>query len=390
MSFITKREGAGNQPAKGIVDGPRRVSSAMQMQGRLLRITFLLRCAQAAFVEPVASNGAGLTQGRCMTRLPCATLRTQGRLCNFAGHSIAGSRSRKRLQTLDSISMSSSLYQDQAAAMARRAEMEREWLEPSLVELAATAVPAKAQKKMAAVSGTAGAGFGAGAAVKKAKSAADVAAPILAKALKSEGVIRVDGALSTATAHWLQDFVLQQRAVSKQLVQDGTAGAEECFGVELERGGGLRCDLLLPLPPLAPVLSELLGANGKLGPLLAKVCGSDAELYELCSLITEPGSPRQNVHPDTPFQKYCPLYVVFVALQDVVSSMGPTIFIPGSHTQAQSDLFAARGEVIVESLAVRTRIESKGRRQRIYEEPLSELSDHRGLCVHLLVCSHLC
>ena len=96
--------------------------------------------------------------------------------------------------------------------------MEREWLEPSLVELAATAVPAKAQKKMAAVSGTAGAGFGAGAAVKKAKSAADVAAPILAKALKSEGVIRVDGALSTATAHWLQDFVLQQRAVSKQLV----------------------------------------------------------------------------------------------------------------------------------------------------------------------------
>ena len=82
--------------------------------------------------------------------------------------------------------------------------------------------------------------------------------------------------------------------------------------------------------------------------------------------------------------------MVFVALQDVVSSMGPTIFIPGSHTQAQSDLFAARGEVIVESLAVRTRIESKGRRQRIYEEPLSELSDHRGLCAHLLVCSHLC
>ena len=33
---------------------------------------------------------------------------------------------------------------------------------------------------------------------------------------------------------------------------------------------------------------------------------------------------------------------------------------------------------------------SKGRRQRIYEEPLSDLSDHRGLRVHLLVCSHLC
>ena len=302
--------------------------------GSMLSLAVMLQCAQAAWVTPLSSSAVFLA--------PSSSL-----CCRGTMHRFGISRPYKALGKQPcGISMSSSLYQDQAAAMARRAEQEREWLEPNGVELLATIVPAKTQKKMAAVSGSAGAGFGAGAAPKKALSPSDLAAPLLAAVLKSEGVIRVDGALSAATATWLQEYVLQQRELSKQLVQDGTAGAEECFGVELERGGGLRCDLLLPLSPLVPVLTELLGTDGKLGPLLARVCGSDAELYELCSLITEPGSPRQNVHPDTPFQKHSPLYVVFVALQDVTSAMGPTIFIPGSHTQAQSDLFAARGEVL--------------------------------------------
>ena len=144
----------------------------------------------------------------------------------------------------------------------------------------------------------------------------------MAAVLQKEGLIRVNDALSKSTAAELQAYVLQQREASRQLVKDGAASAEECFGVELERGGGLRCDLLLPLPPLVSVLSELLGAKGKLGPLLQQVCGAESHLYELCTLITEPGSPRQTVHPDTPFQKNTPLYVVFVALQDVSNAMG--------------------------------------------------------------------
>lgn len=223
---------------------------------------------------------------------------------------------------------------------------ERQWLETSSCELLPPVLSAKAQKKLA-VSSRAGGGFGASS--KKAKAPADPAAPLLASILKREGVIRVDGkhipaltslfgskhlkhtthispsksgALSTSTATALQKQVLAQRESSRKLVEDGGAGAEECFGIELERGGGLRCDLLLPLTPVAPALEELLGANGKIGALLEHVCGKDGLLYELCALITEPGSPRQTIHPDTPFQEHCPLYAVFVALQDVTDPMG--------------------------------------------------------------------
>ena len=51
------------------------------------------------------------------------------------------------------------------------------------------------------------------------------------------------------------------------------------------------------------------------------------------ALRTEPGSTRQQVHFDTPHQKKPPLYAAFISLQDVTPSMGPTIFLPGSHTR---------------------------------------------------------
>jgi hypothetical protein len=200
---------------------------------------------------------------------------------------------------------------------------ERQWLEARSVELLPPILDAKKQKKLATAS-RAGGGFGAGAS-KKATSSTDASAKLLAAELKREGVVRIDGALSAATAESLRKFVLQQRDVSKKLVEDGGAAAEDCFGVELERGGGLRFDLLLPLPPVVPALAELLGPAGRMGAVLEQVCGKDAHLYELCSLITEPGSPRQTIHPDTPFQKHCPLYAVFVALQDVTNAMGYTL-----------------------------------------------------------------
>ena len=40
------------------------------------------------------------------------------------------------------------------------------------------------------------------------------------------------------------------------------------------------------------------------------------------ALRTEPGSARQPVHWDTPFQAVAPLYTAFVALQDVTIDMG--------------------------------------------------------------------
>ena len=48
------------------------------------------------------------------------------------------------------------------------------------------------------------------------------------------------------------------------------------------------------------------------------------------SLYARPGSTRQPVHCDTPYQVTPPLYTAFVALQDVTMEMGPTMFVPKS------------------------------------------------------------
>jgi TPR repeat protein len=80
-------------------------------------------------------------------------------------------------------------------------------------------------------------------------------------------------------------------------------------------------------------LRELL-LQGTLANVLLSTLGDDATLYELAVLISEPGSPRQPVHPDNPHQEHPPLLTCFVALQDIHSSMGPTTFIPKTNTAA--------------------------------------------------------
>ena len=70
--------------------------------------------------------------------------------------------------------------------------------------------------------------------------------------------------------------------------------------------------------------------------------GADAELFELAALVSDPGAPRQPVHPDTPFMQTQPepqVVTAFVALQDIDESMGPTFFLPGTHVQQAHDTF---------------------------------------------------
>ena len=62
----------------------------------------------------------------------------------------------------------------------------------------------------------------------------------------------------------------------------------------------------------------------------------------MAATITYPGSARQMVHPDLPHQRHSPLYVVFLALQDISEDMGPTTFFPGSHSKKARDKFDDR------------------------------------------------
>merc|ERR1711985_12045 len=60
----------------------------------------------------------------------------------------------------------------------------------------------------------------------------------------------------------------------------------------------------------------------------AKV-GVEASLYELAALVSDSGADRQPVQ----------VYTAIVALQDEVVELGPTLFLPGTHTEtAYKDL----------------------------------------------------
>jgi len=90
---------------------------------------------------------------------------------------------------------------------------------------------------------------------------------------------------------------------------------------------------------LADSLQYLLGEDGTLRFLYENLVTLKGEFYELAAVITDPGSTRQKVHPDLPFQDTAPLYVIFLALQDVDESMGPTSFLLRTHTAKENALF---------------------------------------------------
>jgi hypothetical protein len=76
---------------------------------------------------------------------------------------------------------------------------------------------------------------------------------------------------------------------------------------------------------LDDALQELLGDQRTL-------CGMYEELVMMqAAVIPNQESARQWIHPDLPFQDTLPLYVVFVALQNVTEDMGPTSYLMGTH-----------------------------------------------------------
>lgn len=62
--------------------------------------------------------------------------------------------------------------------------------------------------------------------------------------------------------------------------------------------------------------------------------------------MSDVGSQRQVIHPDTPFidGKGPVLYTCFIALQDVTLDMGPTTWLPRTHTKEVHDAFTAGTE----------------------------------------------
>jgi len=154
--------------------------------------------------------------------------------------------------------------------------------------------------------------------------------------------VKLDGILSPNTVCTLRHEILERRdAALLKITGQGDDADDDNWkkyfaDVLLKGHQGQRCDLLLPLaynPVLQTALYELLVSSNLLyNTLVNALGGDDITLYELASLISEPGSLRQPVHPDNPHQEFPPLLTVFVALQAITPAMGPTNFIPRSHT----------------------------------------------------------
>lgn len=189
--------------------------------------------------------------------------------------------------------------------------------------------------------------------------------PMIARTLREDGVVRLNGVLSSVLAATLREEILERRAAAYEVLlagdttkDGGDDGAWRKYFADVLLKEN-RCDLLLPLKGsrgLQTALHELFVSSPLLSNLLViALGGDDATLYELSALISEPGSPRQPVHPDNPYQEHTPLLTVFIALQDITTHMGPTTFLPHTHTAAahhQFDDIAQRDALLRTSSSV--------------------------------------
>jgi len=227
------------------------------------------------------------------------------------------------------------LFQDSKQAITKRAERERELLEPNTREM-------KAPKRGRSKSGSGG-GFG------KQQGAQAASESIHAETVRKEGVCLVKNVLTRERAAELRKCVEDELARAYEAVERHPESSIGRFNVPAETFDPLRGYLLLPLRdeasvesgtakgPLVQAVSELLESGSLLGDLFETTCGGgSAELYDLVGLRTEASATRQPIHSDTPWQKVPGLFCAFIALQDVRYEMGTTVFLPGTHKQTKA------------------------------------------------------
>ncbi len=179
-----------------------------------------------------------------------------------------------------------------------------------------------------------GGGFGGG----SKKSLLQDQAKSHAKVLQEQGVVRIDSVLSGERADALRERVYALRKESEALVQEGQLMQKDRFADVLLTHN--RRDMTLPIGPewAADTLANIL-LESPVGKTLEILLGKKALLREWSCLMSDPGSQRQVAHPDTPWQQEPVLYTCFVALQDITPNMGPTTWLPQTHTQEMHQRF---------------------------------------------------
>jgi len=164
--------------------------------------------------------------------------------------------------------------------------------------------------------------------------------------LAREGVVGIDNVLPSAdgsnSCQQLRDYILDYRTLSREAISQKQISRNERFAKCLLSDH--RDDLLLPLTTV--VQQALQHILEDVGDVFEHSLGPDATLFELAALISDPGSARQNVHPDhacSDKDNNKPLVLTcFVALQTIDADMGPTVWIPQTHTTDMHARFQRR------------------------------------------------
>ena len=168
-----------------------------------------------------------------------------------------------------------------------------------------------------------------------------------AKILTEEGLVRIDNVLSSDTASQLRQYLYELRNQSEEDVMSGKVQPIQRFAHVLLKHN--RCDLTIPLGGgdgsdneiVTTALLESL-VNSPVGATISSQFGKEATLHEFSCLMSDSGSQRQVLHPDTPYVddgRGAVLYTCFIALQDVTMDMGPTTWLPRTHTKEMHDRF---------------------------------------------------
>jgi len=154
-----------------------------------------------------------------------------------------------------------------------------------------------------------------------------ISTALVVERLRTRGVARVDGVLSAETSASLASFVAATLDANEATTGKAKLSPDVFGNVYCKKN---RWDVKLAYD--APVKRALEECARGLGDILREACGDDARLVELAALVSDPGSMRQPVHPDTAYRRDPTVYTTFVALQDVTRDMGPTLFIPETNT----------------------------------------------------------
>ena len=154
---------------------------------------------------------------------------------------------------------------------------------------------------------------------------------ILFEEMKKNGLFRLKSVMSTERAQQVAHYVDSELSKSQQSLKLNEIEEKDHYSESLAASDS-RFDFKLPMNDLLMNTMKSLLQDTLLGDALEFLATDDAELLELATFVTKNSAKHQILHSDTLYSEKAVTYTCFIALQDILDEMGPTVFIPKSNT----------------------------------------------------------